>query len=302
MPVVAATLFRTRGFNGQSLSQQQVKSQLLDLWNERRCVPWRAALGRVLTTVARLQLSEQREVLLKTLRSCGRSYKANVMISWKPHVIVALGLIGVASSQLEQMMGRSLRRWRPNIAALASKAMEIPFPPPAEDAEHKEERSKSEDVKSSSSSSSSSSDTSSGDENVSAGRAHDSSPASSRADANASAHAPAGPDFASAPASFAAPGSSLPAASSLTPPPLASSIGGEDLASKQGVEVARIVRHRAAAPRQILGLPGRGRLAGGDIRKSYLRLAALIHPDKCPMPEATQAFQILQSAYNKLRR
>ena len=292
MPVVAASLFRTRGFPGPSLAQQNVKAQLMDLWQAKRCVQWRAALGRVLTTVARLCQSGTRDALLKTLRSCGRSYRANVQCTWKPFVVVCLGLCAVPLEQLEQLMGRSFRRLCPAIAAVASKAMEVPVSEPAGAAEPAQDctgsASSSSSSDSSDSSASSFDDSCSSDEHVDQDEADDSFPCSSRVDNQASsstaAHAPAG---------------MAPSSSSI---PLQAGSVDSNVTSKQNGEVARILHLRNAVPRRLLDLPARGPVEESEIRKKYLKLAALVHPDKCSLPEATQAFQIVHSAYEQLRR
>ena len=293
MPVVAAALFRSRGFSGPSLSQASVKRQLLDLWEAKRCNAWRAALGRVLTTVARMVPSSTRTSLLWMLRSCGRSYRSNTQISWKPHVVLCLGMCAVPLGELEHLMGRSFRRFCPQLAALATKVMDVPAP-------EAEPMSNEERGSSSSSSSDSGSETSSSDGDGPCMSDDAQSPCSSRA-GDVPAGTPAAPASSSAGQAVGQAGPTLVALVA----PLRndnSSGAGEGLAKKQAGGVARVLRLRKAAPRRVLGLAPRGSVAQSEIRKSYLRLAALIHPDKCHVDQATQAFQIVLAAYNKLRR
>ena len=40
--------------------------------------------------------------------------------------------------------------------------------------------------------------------------------------------------------------------------------------------------------------------SGGDVRKSFQKMSLLIHPDKCQHPGATEAFQVVRSAYDIL--
>ena len=75
---------------------------------------------------------------------------------------------------------------------------------------------------------------------------------------------------------------------------------GEDSADKAEFQVARLLKLQDGPARRVLALPARGRLDGKKIRKAYLRLAAVVHPDKCCLPGATQAFQILKAAYDEL--
>jgi len=55
LPHQVVALFKLRGFSGSSLALEHVKTRLLQLWNTSGPVKWRAALGQVLTAVARIQ-------------------------------------------------------------------------------------------------------------------------------------------------------------------------------------------------------------------------------------------------------
>ena len=204
-------------------------------------------------------------------------------------------------------MGRSFRRFCPVLDAVASKAMEVPGPQPAGEAEDTENGGRRVSSSSSSSSSNSSSSNgsskgSSSDENCEEGGA-DSGGAAEGENEDAAAHAPAGPDPSTAGQAAQPPGF-------LAAPLQDNHAQAADAAQPQAAaappaawsEVSRIAGLKKATPRRILNLPSRGRLMPKEIRKAYLKLAAAIHPDKCSAPEATQAFQILQAAYDKLSR
>jgi len=98
--------------------------------------------------------------VLKMLRNCGRAYKSNTLLSWRPHIVLCLGLCALPLDLLEKLMARSLRRFVPVLRGLVEKMeMEPPTQPPGEDAVSDADGAT---ISSNSSSSDTSSDTSSG--------------------------------------------------------------------------------------------------------------------------------------------
>ena len=61
----------------------------------------------------------------------------------------------------------------------------------------------------------------------------------------------------------------------------------------------QLLRMHRAAPRRVLGL--RPRDDAQTARKQYYKIVRLIHPDKCDVPGATAAFQIVQKAYEDVK-
>ena len=61
--------------------------------------------------------------------------------------------------------------------------------------------------------------------------------------------------------------------------------------------VRKLLRMTRAAPRRVLGL--RPREDAKQAKKQYYKIVRMIHPDKCDVPGATAAFQIVQKAYDK---
>ncbi|GLU16396.1 hypothetical protein SLE2022_328320 [Rubroshorea leprosula] len=64
-------------------------------------------------------------------------------------------------------------------------------------------------------------------------------------------------------------------------------------------EVTRIMAADADSPYDVLG--ANQKMSADNIKKRYWKLSLLVHPDKCPHPQAHQAFIILNKAFKELQ-
>jgi hypothetical protein len=82
------------------------------------------------------------------------------------------------------------------------------------------------------------------------------------------------------------------------PPPRPMMRASSEPGTRAEREVARILRLPAsAAAVQVLELPAAH--SAEEARRRFHRLARLIHPDKCQLPRAEEAFKRVVSSYDK---
>ena len=253
---------------------------------------------------------------LSVLRSCGGAFKGGSMISWRPFLVVVLGLLGDSAASVEALDPRYMKKcWAMAAQIAASKLAALErqeqrlsqTDEEAAGATQEKPESSQESSVSSSSSSSSSSIASSSSMQDAAGHAD------SQTSAPAESVTPPGACSSPAPSNGKANGG--PAASSFErddgevfPAPAASASTHQEqsffdldtAAVRRHLsqrEIGRILASRRSSPLQILGVSRRA--SGVERRKAYRKLALLIHPDKCDHPDAAIAFHVLQDAYDK---
>ena len=279
VPLAVVGLFRSKGCSGTSLDLQNARAHVRELWGTRSNVKggvrlWRSRQGRCLTVVARMRPCAARDLVLHVLREAGRHFRANSLATWRPHVLLALGLLAEPVDELEAMDPVAVHRTWPSARALATKLQERPEPSPERSTDEQDSAEAMDDSSSTSSTDSSSSGSDSGDESPAA------TPASS-------------PTRTTGPSTTAT-GSTSGSSSSA---PAGSSAPADDarLSSEQGQLVQKLLRSSNAGPRRVLGLLPRD--GSKQARLQYLNMVRMIHPDKCDVPGATAAFQIVQKAY-----
>ncbi|KAJ4808083.1 DNAJ heat shock N-terminal domain-containing protein-like [Rhynchospora pubera] len=82
------------------------------------------------------------------------------------------------------------------------------------------------------------------------------------------------------------------------PPALVSEVESANEAERFE-EVTRIMAADADSPYDVLGI--NWKMASENTKKKYWKLSLLVHPDKCPHPQAQQAFVILNKAFKDLQ-
>ena len=115
VPSSIFALWQDRGYAGSSLELEAIRTHLKELWALRVAARggvarWRSLLARSETMVARLRPSPQREEAKAVLRSCCASFKARCQMSWRPHIVLALGLLGEPLASLQQFDKRGVKR------------------------------------------------------------------------------------------------------------------------------------------------------------------------------------------------
>lgn len=80
----------------------------------------------------------------------------------------------------------------------------------------------------------------------------------------------------------------------------ASAAGDARVSSDKKAMISKLLKLARARPHRVLGVALRADLAAA--RKSYLSMVRLIHPDKCDLPRATEAFRIAHQAFEKMQR
>ena len=329
VPVEVAQLLRQRALAGSSMEVSRAKAHLRDLWNSRSNVRggtqrWRGKQGQTLTLIARLRASGARDSALAALREAGRRFKANSLVSWRPYVLLALGLLGEPLAVMEALDPKSVQKsWllvEPFAAKLRAR-VETTNPSdegPLPRASGTEAGSDNEAASSSASDSGdSSSSSSSSDSNAMA------TSSCGKASGNEADHAPAGasssgvwtarwsPSHAPAGGTLgveASPPPHAPAGRTLAveaPPPLlalghaeADAEVDDRLSRKKRDLINKLLKMTRARPHRILGLQAGPSLA--QVRKAYHGIVILVHPDKCDLPGAAEAFRIAHQAFEKL--
>ena len=301
-------LWHHSGFVGATLELASLKADVRTLWmiqsaRKGGAGRWFSQFALVRTRLSRLATDHPfKPMALSILRSCGGAFRASSMLSWRPFLIVVLGLLGESIAGVEALDPRYTKRCWPLCSAIAESrlaALERQKTRIAQAAQADEEaagaaQGEAETTNRSSSSSSSTSDSSDSEQ-------PSSQEESGHADSQTSA--PAG--------SVSPPGSgqadsqtSAPAASSASMPgssdqPAQSNFGLDAGAARRHVamrEMGRILAARRSSPLQILGV--KRKADNAERRQAYRKLALLIHPDKCDHPDAAIAFHVLQDAYD----
>ena len=340
VPSPVLQLWGRVAFTGATLEINAVKQEIRILWGIKSGAKggsstWCSQLARVKTRLARLQLDHRcKPVAAAVLRSCGASFRARTLMSWRPHLVVVLGILGESFSAIEKLDPRFVRRTWPVAAGIALRLLVKLDGQCGEDGDEQQDpevsgtdpdgEEESQDGSTSSSSSSSSSSDCSKSPSQPESQAEMGSQASASAPAGSSRSAPEPPapapveerGFPSAPAgaASAARGGGAPGvrAASAAPPigwqpssPGLPVLGGDEDVARDARreeaerEMRRILAARRKSPLNILGL--RRGASAADRRKAYYRLARLIHPDKLDLAGAPEAFQILGNAYEKVR-
>ena len=320
-------LFRSTFYHGTSLELQVSRAHVRELWGTRSNAKggvhlWRSRQTRAMTIVGRMKLCHSRELVVHALREAGKHFRSNSMASWRPYVLLALGLMGEPLDLLQAMDPLAVHRTWPVARSVAARLQQREEPAPADEepagapaeppgapagpagapagpadapagqagapAEPPDDKDSDSDVLSVSSSSSSSSShmDASSDKTESPEAAGSSSTWTGRGQKPSTTSARS--------ASAGASGKSFAPAGR---PKLAEQGRG---ASKPAEMIQNLLRMRYATPKRVLGL---GPRAGAiDVRKQYMHIARMIHPDKCPLPDATAAFQIVSKAYEEAQR
>ena len=323
-PVVVVQLLRERGLQGSSDEVSIAKTHLRDLWAVRSnskggSVLWRRRHGQCLTVVARLRASDARALSLHALREAGRMFKGSVLSSWRPGVLLALGLLGEPLDTMDSLGPKVVQATWFHATALAAKLMAKDVPcAPAGDAESNSPRAETD--ASDSSSSTSSSSTSDPTASPASMACSHSQPSDDGQDEGCDL-SPAGE------CSYSAPGPSAPVdpandgkRARIDPAVvLSSSSSGVCDGEKQGggaqahacapaerrsceqkAMIAKMMKMTRARPHRVLGVAVGASVS--DARKRYLEIIRLIHPDKCDLPKATEAFRVVHSAFERTQK
>ena len=83
--------------------------------------------------MARMRPCPAREMVVHVLREAGRLFKSNSMMSWRPHLLLALGLLSESIDDLRAMDFAGVHRTWPATRAFAIKLEERPAPAPAQE-------------------------------------------------------------------------------------------------------------------------------------------------------------------------
>ena len=115
VPAAVLRLWRQYGYAGSSLELENARAEVKMLWsfksNGKGGGPkWRSLLGRVMTRVARLGQGAGRDEALGMLRTCGQPFKAKTLMSWRPHVLIVLGLLGEPLRSIQQLDPRFVQK------------------------------------------------------------------------------------------------------------------------------------------------------------------------------------------------
>ena len=73
-------------------------------------------------------------------------------------------------------------------------------------------------------------------------------------------------------------------------------VGSQLLKQPLDPVLAELARHtkQQPCPVQVLSVPGKA--SAQEVKRQYRKLAALVHPDKCRLPRAEEAFKLLGKA------
>lgn len=318
VPVEVAQLLRQRALAGSSVEVSHAKAHLRDLWNSRSNVRggtqrWRGKQGVTLTLIARLRASGARDSALAALREAGRRFKANSLVSWRPYVLLALGLLGEPLAVMEALDPKSVQKsWllvEPFAAKLRARLESTDPPGDGKGAGSDHEAASSSVSDPSASSSSSSSSDSNAMATSSCGEESGNEAGHAPADASSSGvrpapclsfHAPAGgtPENEASPPPIAGPPTS-PAPPLAAGHPEADADVDDRVSRKKQDLINKLLKMTRARPHRVLGLQAGPSLS--QVKKAYHGIVLLVHPDKCNLPGAAEAFRIAHQAFEKLR-
>ena len=131
VPEEVAALFRNRGYTGTSLELQGARAHIRELWATRSNAKGGAQLcrskqGQAMTIVARMRSCEARDLVVFALREAGRFFRANSLASWRPFVLIALGLLAEPLDCIEAMDPVAVHRIWPAARGVATKFQKRP--------------------------------------------------------------------------------------------------------------------------------------------------------------------------------
>ena len=305
VPDEVVRLFRSKGYHGTSLELNVSRAHIRELWGTRSSGKggvrlWRSRQMRAMTVIGRMRSCDSQELVVHVLREAGKHFRSNSMASWRPYVLLALGLMGEPLDALEAMDPLAVHRTWPSARPLAVRFQQRQVPAPADGEPAGAPAGQAPE--------SQSGKTEQSDDNDSDVSSMSSSSTSSSSDMDASSHKTDSPEAAGSSSTWARLGREPPTTSGCSTSAglsgKSSAPAGSSKLSEQGSDasepaemIRNILRMRHATPKRVLGLgPGARAI---EVRKQYMQIARMIHPDKCHLPDATAAFQIVSKAYEE---
>ena len=128
MPTEVQVLLRTYGYPGSSLALRSSVAIVSELWqakaNEKGgSLRWRALHGRALTHVSRMDACPQRDLVAGLMRECARGFQGRSLLTWKPYVLLCMGLLGEPLSTLEGLCRIWVKRCWPVAQKIAERVL-----------------------------------------------------------------------------------------------------------------------------------------------------------------------------------